>query len=361
MANTKSGVHQVVTGLTYGDAITHHSLAIRGLLRDWGFFSDIFAEHVGSQFIGIGREIEHLPQVIGPNDLIIFHHSIHSKATDIIREISNPLILVYHNITPAFYFLPFNEKYTALLDRGRKELGEFASKAMLALADSEYNRLELEACGFSKTKVFPIIFRESIYRQPFNKVVYQLFRDDYLNIVSVGRIVPQKRIEDLLKTFAIYRQVINNKARLILVGNHRGFEPYLNSLLRLIERLKLGDVYFTGLVPFNELLAYYHLADILVSTSEHEGFCVPLVEGMIFQIPIMARSCGAVPETLSSAGVLFQDRDPLFLAELIHYILENKNLRDQLISNSKKTLSRFSYETSKNNLRSVLQSVLEVS
>lgn len=352
------GIHQVVTGLSYGDAITHHALAIRQAIRSWGFDSELFAEQIGEEFLGESLPLIQTRHRLDPRDVLIFHHSIHSTAVEMITAVANPVILIYHNITPAKFFRPYNTRYTALLERGRQELSDLVPRVTLALGDSEWNRAELESMGFPKTGVLPIVFQRGLYQSPPNRVIRKLYRDGYVNILAVGRIVPQKRLENLISMFAMYRRWVNNKSRLILVGEHRGFEAYFHGLLDLVDRLRLGEVHFIGLVPFRELLAWYSVADVLVSASEHEGFCVPLLEGIHFRLPVIARACGAVPETLGDAGILYHDEDPLFLAELIHAVLRNDSLRTILHARANRVLEKFSADRSLSILRTALEKVM---
>jgi len=354
------GIHQIVTGLTYGDAITHHSCAVQDIVRSWGFSSHLFAEHRGPEFLSDCYDLRSFQSMVSSDDPVIFHYSIHSHASDLVRTISNPLILVYHNITPSHFFSSYNQRYAALLEKGRLELQKFQSRTVFALADSEYNRQELEEIGFSKTAVFPIIFNNQMYRVPANRVLLEMFDDEYVNLLCVGRIVPQKKLEDAIRMFALYRRAINNKARLIFIGEHRGFESYFYALLRLVDRLELGEVYFTGLIPFNELISFYRIADVLLSASLHEGFCVPLLEAMYFRVPIVARSCGAIPSTLDSAGILYDSASPLLLAELVDYIIHHKEIRRKLAERGQTVLKKHSDVSSKEVLHSLLADFLEV-
>ncbi|MBN2384063.1 glycosyltransferase [bacterium] len=347
-------LHQIVNGLTYGDAITHHALTIRSILRSWGFQSEIFAETISDELVEDAVEIEHFADLVPPTAGVLYHYSMYSSANRLVRQSPNPLFLVYHNITTSRFFVPYNSRYTALLERGLRELTDFRTRVKLAFADSAYNKSVLDQLGYPETRILPIFFDQSLYGRASNRVVRHLFQDGYTNILSVGRIVPQKRIEDLIKMFAFYRRKINNRSRLIIVGEHRGFERYFYALLHLIDELHLGEVYFTGLLPHNELRAFYRLADVFVSASEHEGFCVPLLESMFYGVPIIARSSGAIPETLAGAGIQYQGVDPVVLAELVQRVVQDQALRQKLGRFAQKNLRRFSHAANEQVLQALV-------
>lgn len=353
----KRRVHQVLTGLTYGDAISHHALKLEEILTSFQVESYLYSQFIGTPFLSRACELEALKKNVRPDDIIIFHYSIHSEASKTVQNFDNPIILIYHNITPPEYFSPYSSRYAALLSEGRRQLSSFRDRTLLALADSEFNRQDLLAAGYEDAIVFPIIFDETLYQKKANPVVSKIFNDGYINILSVGRIVPQKKIEDLITMFAWYRRTINNKSRLILVGEHRGFEPYFYGVMSLVEKLRLGEVHFMGLVPFDELIAYYSTADVLLSASEHEGFCVPLLEANYFSLPILARNSGAVPATVGSSGILFDDNGPDIMAELVQYIISHSEVKRQLVRNGLLNLEHFRYH---NRLKEVEQHIIPI-
>jgi L-malate glycosyltransferase len=129
---------------------------------------------------------------------------------------------------------------------------------------------------------------------------------------------------------------------LFLVGAWRGMERYHGELRDLVRALDLEDyVVFTGHVSLSELVAYYRRADLFVSMSEHEGFCVPILEAMHFRVPILAYSAAAVPDTLGTAGVLVSRKDFPVLAETAHLLVTDRKLRDRVIRRQRQRLLDF--------------------
>ena len=117
---------------------------------------------------------------------------------------------------------------------------------------------------------------------------------------------------------------VYKRQRLFFVGKYAGMEAYYEQLKRYVEALDLKDVYFTGHIKFDEILAYYRTADVFVCMSEHEGFCVPLVEAMYFGVPIVAYDSSAIADTLGNGGILTEDKDPKLVAEIINRLVQDE-------------------------------------
>jgi glycosyltransferase involved in cell wall biosynthesis len=166
------------------------------------------------------------------------------------------------------------------------------------------------------------------------------FDDEWTNLLFVGRIIPNKRIEDLVRIFHAYRTAINPRSRLLIVGSYGGFEKYLAIVQSLAARLGTPDVYFAGHVTNEELVAFYEVADLFLCSSEHEGFCVPLIEAFHMGVPVVARAATAVPATLDGGGVLYDNTDPHHVASIIGAVLNDSELRSQVIAAQDAALAR---------------------
>jgi glycosyltransferase involved in cell wall biosynthesis len=334
-------VHQLLAALAYGDAIGDEALAIQRHLRAAGLESDIFAEKVHPRMAHLARPLWQYAQVSAPETVCLFHFSIGSAAGRMIYHAPDRLVAVYHNITPARFFLGFHPHLVGLCHHGRRELAAFVPRTELALGDSEYNRRELEAAGFARTGVLPIVLDLERYRRPPSPVMRSLLAaGGRSTLLFVGRIIPNKRIEDLIAVFALYRRR-DPRSRLLLVGDYRGHERYY---ARLRERaLALGlsladDVVFTGHVEHDDLLAAYAAADAFLCLSEHEGFCVPLLEAMALGVPVVAYDAGAVRETLRGAGVLLADKDAELVAGVLWRLRPGGDLRPSVLATQRRAL-----------------------
>jgi glycosyltransferase involved in cell wall biosynthesis len=333
-------VPQLLAALSYGDAIGNEALAIQRHLRSAGYESDIFAERVHPRMAHLARPLHEYREVSSPDTVCLFHFSIGSAAGRMIFHAPDRLVSIYHNITPAEFFLGFHPHLAGLCYHGRRELHAFAPRTELALGDSEFNRRELEAAGYARTGVLPIVMDLDRYRGAGSPVVKGLFRDGRKNILFVGRVIPNKRLEDLIRVFAVYQRYVEPRSRLLLVGESRGFERYQRRLREMVDELRVSDVVFAGHVDDDELRAYYEIADLFLCLSDHEGFCVPLVEAMNYGVPVVAYDAGAVAETLRGGGVLLKDKSrPAETAELVHAVLTDARLRDAVLATQARAIA----------------------
>jgi len=336
----KPKIHQVLATLGYGDAIGHEVLGIQRALRGVGFESDIFVQTADPRLEDRTRDYHDLIEESDPSNILIHHFSIGSRASRITYALPDRQVLVYHNITPPEFFVDVHEQLAEQCFKGRRELTVYPARVDLALGDSEFNRQELEALGFNPTGVLPVVPDFSHLDLEPNDLVVREFDDEWTNILFVGRIIPNKRIEDVIRYFHAYQRTFNPRSRLLLVGSYGGFEKYLATLHHLIARLGVANVHFSGHVTDAELSAYYDTADLFLCASAHEGFCVPIVESFYKQIPVVAYAATAVPATMDGAGVLYSTQDPLHVAALLDTILDDARLYDQIVAKQDEALAR---------------------
>jgi len=343
MKISKPAIHQIVAGFVDGDAISNLALTLQGVFRGWGYDSEIFCprRHITPKMSGRAKDIgEHRP-LSCRGHIVIFHFSIGSETTEYFARLPERKVLVYHNITPGHYYRSLYDGRETLLTQGRKELKALASTPDLSLADSSFNAGELEEAGFRNVRVMPIILNMDHLSCPPDRSIVTRYRDGMKNILFVGRIVPNKRFEDLIKACYAYRLFLNRKARLLLVGSYIDLERYLALLRNMVRELKLDNVIFTGHIRLEQLTAYYRAADLFLCMSEHEGFCIPLLEAMHFGIPILAYGAAAVPETLGGSGVLVREKDFPRIAELMDLLLNDVSLREGIIRRQRGRLRDF--------------------
>jgi glycosyltransferase involved in cell wall biosynthesis len=324
-------IHQVLATLGYGDAIGHEVLGIQRVLRSAGYESEIFVETADYRLEPQTRDYRELVDFSRPDNLLLHHFSLGSKASRTAYAMPDRMALIYHNITPPEYFVGVHRTLARQTFRGRRELQAYADRCDLAMGDSEFNRQDLETLGFPRTAVLPVVPDFSHLDREPNWLVARDFDDDWTNIVFVGRVIANKKTEDLIRWFHAYQTIFNPRSRLLLVGAQSGFERYLASLHELVGTLGTSHVHFVGHVSDEELVAFYDVADLFLCASEHEGFCVPIVEAFYKQVPVLAYAATAVPSTMDGAGVLFEDRDPMHVAALMDEIISNAELQDQIV------------------------------
>ena len=327
----RRAVHQVLATLGYGDAIGHEVLGIQRVLRGAGYSSDVFVETVDSRLELLTRDYRELIDASHADNLLLHPFSIGSKASRIAYALPDRMALIYHNITPPEYFAGLHRTLALQCFRGRRELHAYAGRCEIALGDSEFNRQDLESLGFSRTAVLPVVPDFDHLDVPADDFVASQFDDDLTNVLFVGRVIANKRIDRLIRFFHAYQTLFNARSRLIIVGVFSLFERYFAALMDLVSRLDVSNVHFVGQVSDQELVAYYELADLFLCASEHEGFCVPLVEAFYKQVPVLAYAATAVPSTMDGAGVLFDVLDPMYVAALMDAILSDPALQDRIV------------------------------
>ena len=333
-------VHQVLATLGYGDAIGHEVLGIQRVLLAAGYDSEIFVQTADPRVEDLTQDYRDLPDASHADNILIHHFSIGSRASRVAYALPDRMALVYHNITPPEYFVDVNKELVQLCYRGRRELALYKSRCDLALGDSEYNRQELEAIGFPETGVLPVVPGFDHLSGPADYTHAGAFDDDWVNVLFVGRVIPNKRFEDVIRSFHAYKKWFNPRSRLLLVGAHSGFERYLTMLHQFVARIGATNVHLVGHVSNEELTAYYELADVFLCASEHEGFCVPLVESFHMGVPVVAHAASAVPATMDGAGVLYTDKSPLHVAALLNAIVDDPSLRSAIVDGQYAALDR---------------------
>ncbi len=337
---TRPRVHQVLATLGYGDAIGHEVLGIQRVLRGAGYESEIFVETADPRLEDLTLDYREMVGHISPDDILVHHFSIGSRASRTAYALPGRMALVYHNITPPEYFIGVHKDLVKLCFRGRRELTAYVRRCELALGDSEYNRQELEQLGFPDTAVLPVVPDFSHLDGPPDMAFTREYDDEWTNVVFVGRVIPNKKFENVIRAFHVYRTRHNPRSRLLLVGSYSGFERYFAMLQGLIARLGTPDVHFLGHVSNEELSAVYDVADLFLCASEHEGFCVPIIEAFYKRVPVLAYAATAVPATMDGAGVLYEGRDPIEIARLMEAVLDDPRIESAVTASQDAALGR---------------------
>jgi glycosyltransferase involved in cell wall biosynthesis len=349
-------IHQWVPAAHRGDAIGDSARAVRDMLRGMGHESEIFALNIDDDMRGEARPFADAAAREG--DTTIFHFALPSPMTEAFALLKGAKVLQYHNITPAAFFAAYDPGLFRLAALGRRELATLAGRVDLALGDSEFNRQELAALGFERTAVMPIAVNTArITDAPPRPALERILGDGLINILFVGRIVPNKRIEDHIRLAEVYKRYVDAYYRFIFVGRYDGVPRYYDQIRALVAQYEnLPDrFWFTGPVPDEDLAAFYRWADVYVSLSEHEGFCVPLVEAMAADVPIVAYGAGAVPETLGGAGLLFAPKDLEVAAELVGSVVYDRAVRARVLEGQRRRLQDFAPQRIQQTLTTLLE------
>jgi len=351
-------VHQWLPAMHAGDAVGNNARALRSRFRAWGHESDIFALTIDSDMRHEARPWT--DPASRDADVTILHFAIPSPMSQALATLPGRRVLHYHNVTPPHFFAPYDPDLVRLSVRGREELDELAGRVDLALGVSEFNRAELEDTGFRTTGVLPILVDTDRLRQaPPVPALEHLLADGLVNILFVGRIAPNKRIEDHLHLAEHYKRYVDAQYRFVFVGAFDAVPRYSAAIRALVNTFQMRSdrFWFTGPVPDVELAAYYRHAHAYVSLSEHEGFCVPLVEAMAMDVPVLAYDAAAVSETLGGAGLCFAPKDLEFAAELLGEIVYNGTVRRAVLDGQRQRLADFEPDRLDTRLKSALEVV----
>ncbi len=336
---------QLLPTLSFGDAIGNDTVALKKAISDMGYISEIYAENIDKRLPSdTAKNISRLKD-LKKDDVLIYHKSTGTDLTFKIQDFHCRKIMIYHNVTPPEFFRPYSTAAASLTEYGYKGVEHLRDKVDYCLADSAYNKSELLRMGYTcPIDVLPILIRFEDYKQSPAKGIMSRYGDGKRNLIFVGRIAPNKKQENVIRAFYQYKR-LDPDSRLILVGSYTGMENYYERLVKYAGALGLkDDIVFTGHIKFNEILAYYRLADVFVCMSEHEGFCVPLAEAMFFDVPIIAYDTSAIGDTLGGSGILLDSNDPVFAAGVIRRVLTDELLKKQIIEGQRRRLEDFSYE-----------------
>jgi len=348
-------INQWVPAAHRGDAIGDSARRVRALLRRMGHRSDVYALTIDESLEDDVRRFGEDGTSAG--DLTIFHYALPSPMTAAFAALPRGRVLQYHNVTPAHFFAPFDPALFRLARLGRQELASLAGRVDLALGDSEYNRRELEELGFGPTGVFPIaVSWDRITAAPRLPALEDVLGDGLLNFLFVGRIAPNKRVEDLLLLGEHFKRYVNVDYRFLFVGRYDVVPRYHAMLRAMILQYEMPKerFLFVGEVTDDELAAYYRTADVYISLSDHEGFCVPLIEAMAADVPVLAYAAGAVPDTLGGAGVVFSPKDLEMAAELLGILAIDDDVRARVVAGQRRRLLDFGDEVMERHLAGLI-------
>jgi glycosyltransferase involved in cell wall biosynthesis len=349
-----TAVHQLLPSAAPHDAITDQAFAWRELLHGWGYESEILAEHVQPELMGVVRRFDRAGKRFLKTGSILLRYALWSATADWAIGAQAPLALCYHNITPGRLLREFNPRLAELCDRGRDSLRLFQGRVDALIADSTFNAGDLREAGLGEATVIPLLL-------PVPEYVTDKRTNREPLVLTVGRIVPNKRLEDVVKAFTLYQRHRAPNASLVIVGSDHGFENYRRALDDLVARLGTKRVAFTGSISSGARDSWYRRADVYLSMSVHEGFGAPLIEALAHKVPVVARAAAAVPETLGDAGVLIEGDDLALTAEALHEVVSSQNTRSKLAEAAALRLSELTPQALAPRIQSALAPLLKES
>ena len=353
-------VIQIVSCLNFGDAVGNDVMAIKNALKSKGIVTEIYTSVIHKKIPeGMARNIRRLPE-LKENDIVIYHFAAEDPLAEIVKELKCKKVLRYHNITPPEFFKAYDSSVERNTSNGLKQVHELKDFVDYVMTVSEFNKCDLQNMGYHCPMfVVPILIQFSDYAQKPSEEVMKKYSDGVKNIIFVGRIAPNKKIEDVIENFDYYNKNVDCNTRLIIVGSYDIRNKYYRYLQKIIKKISANNVIFTGHIAFNEILGYYKVADAFLCMSEHEGFCVPLVEAMYFKVPIVAYSSTAIPDTLNGCGILLEDKRPETVAKGLEAVLKDTGVSERIIKGEEERLKDFDNVMVKEQMLKVLQMISE--
>ncbi len=336
-------IHQFVAGYSRGDAISNEAIVMRDVFRSWGYESAVFSElkRILPELRNDAHDVAEAAEHVRPDDVVVLHLSIGSVVNDVFRDLPCRKAILYHNITPSEYFRGIQEEIARSLARGREQARRLTGVAEVNLADSAYNAEEFQEMGCSHVDVLPLVLDLAKLRKGVDSRLLKEFDDGKKNVLFVGRCAPNKRMEDILYAFHYYQRYVEPNSRLIIAGSYSGLESYHAYQLTVQRDLNIRDVVFTGSIRQEALNACYRAADLFLCMSEHEGFCIPVIESMVMDVPVLAYASAAVPGTMDGAGVLFSEKRYDLVAEMMGRLVSNSPFRESVLQGQRARIARY--------------------
>jgi glycosyltransferase involved in cell wall biosynthesis len=349
-------VHQFAHQICRHDAVSNEIFTLRGAMAALGIESEIVCDLADGPLPAPVRSWSN--KIAKASRLTIVHYSHGFPTAERIFGSQEQKLLLYHNITPSHFFRSAHRNLTLASDAGRQKLSELAGAIAVAATHSDFSAQELRRLGFRRVEVLPYVPFTPLYNaRPDEGVLASFGSGGWVNLICVAQVAPHKRIEDSIFVFDYFKRFVNRRSRLLIIGGWAGTEAYLARLQRLVKMMNLRDVVFTGQVPQKSLLAYYKVASAFLCMSEHEGFCVPLVEAMRYDIPIFAYASTAIPETLRGSGVQFSKKDWPAIAEGIGLLLADAEAREEILAHQRRSLEYYSPRACQEKFGALLESL----
>ncbi len=343
---TVARIDQVIPSLASRDAIGGHVIQLRDLLRSSGYRSDIYYGNASVDRLDEGLPVTRLGDRSSNGRVLLYQLSIGSGVADLFRQRRERKFVNYHNITPADLLDAWMPSVGDEVRRGRAQLRDLAPVTEFAIADSCFNERELQAAGYRATTTVPLLIDLDGFAGTPDRTLAARLADEKADggadLLFVGKVSPHKGQHDLVKALAAYRRLYDGRARLRLVGGAIS-EDYQSAVEHFADELGLrAAVEIAGSVSHEELIAYYGAADAFVCLSNHEGFCVPLIEAMYHRLPIVAYTNTAVPETVQGAGLILPNKEPMRVAAAVDRVVRDEELRATLAEAAADRVEAFS-------------------
>ncbi len=346
-------VTQVLCAAGPVDAVTNQALAWRAQFARWGWDGEDFTARADPDMRRHHR-VRPLHDLEPPDGIVLLHYSGYARGLERLFEGSARTLLLSHNVTPEEWFWPYEPVEGVRCKLGREQLHELVGRVDRLAGVSEFNATELRQASGRPADVIPVLFDPSALGPGRSEAEPAGQRSGGPTVLFVGRLAPHKRQDLVIRAFARFRRS-ESSARLVLVGNP--LSPGYGEQLRELARDLAEDTvtFEAGLTP-TELGDRYRGADAFLCLSEHEGFCIPLLEAFNFRLPVVARDATAVGEVVADAGILLSPQDGVdTVAELLRIVTADGELRRELTARGERRLRLYEPARTAATMRTALE------
>lgn len=314
-------IHLLVGDLFEGDGIGNAVISQYKMLINLGYKCDIYVINFDEKYKKLTKPIFRLKA--DKDDLIIDHIGGYSFYAYFVSKQPCRKVLCYHNITPPELVEGSMKK---LCQKGLDQISEISGMYDFICGVSDFNLLSLKKLGERREGwviPIPVNFPYSPEKKTNKK--------SEIKFLFVGRYIENKKIEDIIRIFDYYHKIFNCNSTLTIIGNPN-VSPEYTKLLEKEKKLSScpNSINLVGRVSNDCLNKHYQDSDVYLCMSEHEGFCIPIIEAMYNKLIVFAFDSSAISDTMGGAGVLLQTRNPEQVATKIDGILKNSEFADEI-------------------------------
>ncbi|OHE10576.1 MAG: group 1 glycosyl transferase [Sulfurimonas sp. RIFOXYD12_FULL_33_39] len=338
---SKIALHQFSPSAHVGDGITNGMVYLQKILQELGFISYIYAQDYDKELEGKVLSYKKIDNK-NKNQILFVHYSIYYDFSLWLDKLDIQKHMIYHNITPAEFFKD-NPFLYDMCKKGREILPELKNKFVGYISDSALNSSELTELGYEYVRTIPLLI--DLDKKTSNKWDNNYFdkiSKDF-NIIFVGRVAPNKAQHDLIEVTKYYK-TYNLDFKLYIIGGATDVSYEASLKKKILENELTQNVILTGKISDEKLYAHYRAADVFLCMSEHEGFGIPLVEAMLFGVPVIAFNSSNIKSTLNGGGILFNEKNHDYIAAAINLIRDNRAFRRSILKSQQEAIKIYMHE-----------------
>ena len=331
-------LYQFSPSFMKGDGVGNLGVLLDKKHKKAGFKTKMFAKDFNKELHSNIFHISEYKNDLKENDIALLHFTGDSDVNDFTANLKCEKWFYYHNVTPSEFFRNYDREIYKLTLKGRDKLPLYKNKFDKSVTWSAYNYNELEKLGFKNIKLTALPKDFDMLDCEIDREIFSRFDDGYYNIIFTGRILPYKNYKLLIDSYERFKSKYKINARLLLPGAPDD-ALYKKELDDYILKKNIKNVEFFGRIEQCKLNALYKVSNLFLCVSYHEGYCMPVIEAMYFELPVLALDNGAIKETVAEGGIVLESSaDADIIADNIYKIYSDAGLKNNIIKNQRKVL-----------------------